>query len=213
MARLAAGVPRRRPRIGLLGGSFNPAHDGHVHISLIALSRLRLDRVWWLVSPQNPLKSETGMASLAERLARARQLATDRRLVASDLERTLHTRYTVDTVAILRRRLPRARFVWIMGADNLAQITRWRRWPELFETVSIAIFDRPTYSRSAMASIAARSFRRQRVPARMYAKLADLEPPAWAYIRAAPHPESATRLRQLGVWPRGGATAGGGQRP
>ena len=148
-----------------------------------------------------------------ERLSRARQVAGNRRLVVSDIERALHTRYTVDTVAILRRRLPQVRFVWIMGADNLVQITHWRRWPELFKTVSIAIFDRPTYSRSAMASIAARSFRRQRVPARMYTKLADLEPPAWAYIRAAPHGESATRLRQLGVWPRGGATARGGRRP
>ncbi|MBV9833149.1 MAG: nicotinate-nicotinamide nucleotide adenylyltransferase, partial [Alphaproteobacteria bacterium] len=113
-------------RIGLLGGSFNPAHEGHVHISLEALKRLDLDEVWWLVSPQNPLKAANGMASLADRMEGARSVtATHPRLRVTDLERKLGTRYTIDTVRALRRRHPHARFVWLMGADNLRQLPRW----------------------------------------------------------------------------------------
>ena len=140
--RLFAGLGRR-PRIGLLGGSFNPAHDGHRTIGLRALRELRLDAVWWLVSPQNPLKPRAGMAPLAERLAGARRVARHPRIRASALEAALGTRHTVDTVAALRRRWPKARFVWLTGADNLLQMPAWRRWPALFRAVPVAVFDRP----------------------------------------------------------------------
>ena len=202
----------RRPRIGLLGGSFNPAHDGHRHISRLALDRLGLDRVWWLVSPQNPLKPVAGMAPLAERLARARRLARHPRLVISDLERELGTQYTVETLLALRRRLPKVAFVWLMGADNLVDISRWRRWPTLFHTVPIAIFDRPTYSLKALTSSAARRFARFRVYGELDA-FADRAPPAWAFVRARLHAESATMIRRGGDWPPSGTELGGRGSP
>jgi len=128
-AALGVGV-ERRARIGLLGGSFNPAHAGHLHISHEALKRFKLDEVWWLVSPQNPLKERAGMAPLAERVKAARKVASgDRRLRVTDLESRLGTYYTVDTLAKLRARLPRLKFVWLMGADNLLQLAHWKNWP------------------------------------------------------------------------------------
>ena len=193
----------RRARIGLLGGSFNPAHDGHRHISLLAIDRLGLDRVWWLVSPQNPLKPVAGMAPLAQRLARARQVARHPRLVVSDLERELGTQYTIDTLLALRRRLPKVAFVWLMGADNLVDIDQWRRWPVLFNTVPDAIIDRPTYSLKALTSSEARRFARFRVCGELDA-LADRVPPAWAFVRARLHAGSATRIRRGGDWPPSG---------
>ena len=192
--RLFAGLGRR-PRIGLLGGSFNPAHDGHRTIGLRALRELRLDAVWWLVSPQNPLKPRAGMAPLAERLAGARRVARHPRIRASALEAALGTRHTVDTVAALRRRWPKARFVWLTGADNLLQMPAWRRWPALFRAVPVAVFDRPPYSARALRGAAAARFARFR--RRAAAGLADAAPPAWAFVRGRPHPESATRLRAL----------------
>jgi len=125
-------VVRRAPRrrIGLLGGSFNPAHEGHLAISRAALKRLRLDRVWWLVSPQNPLKPADQTTDLEQRLAAARAIADHPRVVVTDLERRIGTRYTVDTVGWLSKRC-RARFVWLIGADNMAQLPRWRRWRSL----------------------------------------------------------------------------------
>ena len=118
----------RRARIGLLGGSFNPAHDGHRHVAEAALRGLRLDQVWLLVSPGNPLKPRRGMAPFAERLASARRIADGRRILAVDWEARLGTRYTVDTLALLRRRFPRSRFVLVVGADNLSQLPRWKGW-------------------------------------------------------------------------------------
>ncbi|MBT4905881.1 MAG: nicotinate-nicotinamide nucleotide adenylyltransferase, partial [Rhodospirillaceae bacterium] len=130
----------RGRRIGLLGGSFNPAHDGHRHISQLALARLGLDEVWWLVSPQNPLKSEAGMAPFESRLESADRIACDRRIRVSALEAELGTRYTADTLKALQNRYPAARFVWLMGADNLVQISRWRAWTQIFKTIPIAVF-------------------------------------------------------------------------
>lgn len=126
-------------RVGLLGGSFNPAHDGHRYISRLALKLLGLDEVWWLVSPQNPLKPAAGMASLGDRLARAQAVADHPRIRVTDLERLLGTRYTADTLAALHRCFPRTRFVWLMGADNLLQVPRWQRWTEIFETTPVAL--------------------------------------------------------------------------
>lgn len=128
-------------KIGLLGGSFDPAHDGHLYISKIALKRLGLDYVWWLVSPGNPLKPEP--APLELRVARARLVARDRRILVTDLESRLHTRFTVDTIAALKRRFPQLAFTWLMGSDNLVQFSRWRRWQRIAALVPIAVVRRP----------------------------------------------------------------------
>lgn len=182
-------------RIGLLGGSFNPAHAGHRHISLEALRRLRLDEVWWLVSPQNPLKPQEGMASLEERLTEAKRVAAHPRIRPSAIERDLGTRYTADTLAAIREGFPDCRFVWLMGADNLLQIPLWRRWTSIFYTVPVAVFARPTYSLRALSGTAARRFARFRVKGTGAGALADSIPPAWAFFAIPPHPESATRIR------------------
>ncbi len=182
-------------RIGLLGGSFNPAHGGHRHISLLALKHLHLDELWWLVSPQNPLKSSNDMAPLGERLASAPALARHPRIRVSDIETRLHTRYTAATLHALRTRYPQTRFVWLMGADNLAQIPHWERWTEIFRTVPIAVFDRATYSYRALAGKAAQRFAKQRIEGRNAATLADHKAPAWVYFHARRHPASASSIR------------------
>lgn len=187
-----------RRLVGLLGGSFNPAHEGHLHLSLEALKRLGLHEVWWLVSPQNPLKPARGMASLERRLERARQLARHPRIRVADLERRLGTRFTVDTLRALRRRFRGLGFVWLMGADNLSQIPGWKGWTEIFALAPIAVFDRPPYARRALAGKAAQRFRRFRVQPRA---LAPAGPPAWAFVRMKPHPASATAIRARRRWP------------
>lgn len=193
LARLGA-VPKRR--IGLFGGSFNPAHEGHAHIAREALKRLDLDEVWLLVSPQNPLKGIDGMAPFGARLASAAGVCGgDPRLKAVALESWLGTRYTADTLGACRRRFPRTRFVWIMGADNLGQIHRWGRWSSIFRTMVIAVFARPAYSIKALAGKAARAFSTARVGSRRVRRLADLEPPAWTFFPVRLHPASATRIR------------------
>lgn len=186
-------------RVGLLGGSFNPAHEGHVHISSTALRRLRLDQVWWLVSPQNPLKAESGMAPLDDRIAGARGLSQGQRgIFVTGVESRLATRYTADTLAALRGLCPRTKFVWLMGADNLSQIDRWERWTEIFDTVPVAILDRPSYSSRALASAAARRYRRHRLPEGDAPRLADQPPPAWVFLRIRLHPASASEIRARG---------------
>jgi nicotinate-nucleotide adenylyltransferase len=198
---LLARLPRRRARIGLLGGSFNPAHDGHLYISQAALRRLGLDRVWWLVSPGNPLKKKSGMASLQARLSHAHLIARDSsRIDVSDLEREIQTVYTIDTVGYLTRVLPHVKFVWLMGADNLTQIPEWRRWPLLFRVLPIAVFDRSTYAREALLSEAGRFFARSRLPSRMAGRLGYSKSPTWVFVRSRLHPESGTRLRHQGMW-------------
>ncbi len=183
-------------RIGLLGGSFNPAHAGHKHIADLALRRLRLDQVWLLVSPGNPLKPIAGMAPLSARLASAHRIADGRRIVATDIERSLGTRYTRDTLRALRRRFPRARFVWLMGADNLVQLPRWRGWADIARTTKIAVLPRPAYNGRAMSSMAARRLRRWRIPAAAASTLADLPRPAWTYLHVRQNSLSASALRQ-----------------
>ncbi|MDF3075447.1 MAG: nadD [Alphaproteobacteria bacterium] len=184
-----------RRRVGLLGGSFNPAHEGHRHISLQALKRLKLDEIWWLVSPQNPLKPVKGMAPLKDRLAQARAIAGKGRIKVTDIETRLGTRYTADTIAALQRQFPRLNFVWLMGADNLAQISRWDRWQSIFNSVPIAVFDRPAYSLSALNAKAAQRYASRRIVAEQAGELAGLEPPAWTFIRSRLHPASATQIR------------------
>ena len=181
--------------IGLLGGSFNPAHEGHRHISLLALKRLRLDAVWWLVSPQNPLKPVTGMATFEQRLAGARAMARHPRIRVTGIEAQLATTYTAETLRKLRRRLPRIRFVWLMGADNLAQVHRWKDWQQIFHTVPVAVLARPTYCLRALASEAAHRFARNRVPESASGLLGQRPPPAWTFLVGPLSPLSATAIR------------------
>jgi nicotinate-nucleotide adenylyltransferase len=128
--------------VGILGGSFNPAHEGHLHISLLALKLLKLDEVWWMVSPQNPLKSADGMAPLEDRLTEARALVRHPNIRITDIESRLGTTNTAESLAVLKRGFPKTRFVWLMGADNLKQISRWHQWTRIFNQVPIAVFDR-----------------------------------------------------------------------
>jgi len=198
-ARLGAALGGRLPapgqRIGLLGGSFNPAHAGHLAISLVALHRLRLDRVWWLVSPQNPLKPSGETAPLAERLAGARRLTRHPAILATPLETALGTVYTADTLGALIRRFSGVRFVWLMGADNLCQIPAWKNWQDLFAMLPVAVFDRPSYHHRALAGEAARRFARRRLPEARAGGLACKEPPAWVFIHQGLQPQSSTRIR------------------
>jgi nicotinate-nucleotide adenylyltransferase len=185
-------------RIGLLGGSFNPAHEAHRAISLFALKRLGLDRVWWLVSPGNPLKDVSGLPQLSDRISAAQNIAADPRIVVTGIEAELHTRYTVDTIARLRRRFPRARFVWLMGADNLAQFSRWRDWQTIPRLLPMAVIDRPSDSFRAAASVAAQRLARHRLDEAQAKKLADCAAPAWVFLRGLKLPLSSTELRRRG---------------
>jgi nicotinate-nucleotide adenylyltransferase len=147
--------------IGLLGGSFNPAHGGHLHITQYALHRLGIDEVWWLVSPKNPLKSTQSLADYEDRLAGAKTMAAGHRHIrVSDLEKQEGLRYSYQTIALLKRRYPAVQFVWLMGADNLAQFHRWRRWRQILATIPIAVFDRAPYSHTALRSQAATGARK-----------------------------------------------------
>jgi nicotinate-nucleotide adenylyltransferase len=165
----------------------------------LALRLLGLNQVWWLVSPQNPLKPRHGMAELADRLAKAAAIARDPRIKVSDLEARLGIAYTVDTIAQIRRRFPRWAFVWIMGADNLIQIPRWRRWKQIFHTIPVAVFARAPYSNKALAGLAARRFWRSRVDARHARRLTARTLPAWVFLHTSLSPESATAIRLAGA--------------
>ncbi len=192
-----------RKKVGLLGGSFNPAHQGHRAISLEALRRLALDEVWWLVSPQNPLKSANDMASFDARMAYAKTIvAGDPRLVVTNLEQTFGTQYTVDTIERLRRD-GHVDFVWLIGADNLVQMPKWRSWRTLLDLVPIAVFDREPYSYRALAGRVARAYAAHRLPERDASWLARADPPAWVYLRLRRHHVSSTSIRQQGRWPNG----------
>jgi nicotinate-nucleotide adenylyltransferase len=194
-AALDGHVPPAGARIGLLGGSFNPAHGGHREITEAALQRLGLDRVWWLVSPQNPLKSADDMAPLAARMDSARRMANDRRIVVTAVESELGSTYTADTLKALVHLLPRVRFVWLMGADNLIQVHRWQDWPQIFNTLPVAVFDRPSYSLRALSGHAARAFARHRLKERSARHLAEARPPAWVFVHSRLNPQSATDIR------------------
>jgi ribosome silencing factor RsfS/YbeB/iojap/nicotinate (nicotinamide) nucleotide adenylyltransferase len=166
-------------------------------LSLLALRRLVLDEVWWLVSPQNPLKPVADMAPFVLRLDQARRVAAGhKRIVVSDLENRLGgSTYSADTLRALRGRLPRRRFVWLMGADNLVQLRCWQRWNEIFRTVPIAVFDRPSHSLKALAGLPARRFARHRLPMSAARRLAEMKPPAWVFFHSRLNTSSATRIR------------------
>jgi nicotinate-nucleotide adenylyltransferase len=188
-------------RIGLLGGSFNPPHVAHRAISLFAIKRLKLDRVWWLVTPGNPLKDQDGLRDLNERTAAARRMANDPRIDVSCLESVIGTRYTVDTISYLRRRASGLRFVWIMGADNLAQFHRWQNWRRIASEVPIAVIDRPPQSFRALAAPAAQALARYRLPENQAGRLADQRAPAWVFLSGMKLNLSSTGLRNPdGSW-------------
>ena len=191
-------------RVGLLGGSFNPPHQAHRAVSLFAIKRLRLDRVWWLVTPGNPLKDEKALHDLDERAEAARRVANDPRIDVSCLESVIGTRYTVDTVRYLRRRASTLRFVWIMGADNLAQFHRWQNWRDIAFEVPIAVIDRPPQSFRALASPASQALARYRLPESEAGRLADRRAPAWVFLTGMKLPMSSTGLRNRdGTWRTG----------
>ena len=182
-------------RIGLLGGSFNPAHAGHRHIIELARRRLRLEQVWLLVSPGNVLKPQRGMAPFDQRVASAHGIADGQRVIASTLEAVFGTRYTIDTLRRLLRQFPRVRFVWLMGADILEQLPRWHRWLEFVHRIRIAVMPRPGYNFRALSSRAAHRFAQARRPARSAAFLCDTAAPAWVFLCAPQHGASATAIR------------------
>ena len=184
-------------RIGLLGGSFNPAHRGHRRMSLAAMDALGLDELWWLVSPGNPLKARAGMAPFAARLASAREMARGTRIRVSDIETRLHTRFTVDTVTAIVRRHPADRFIWLMGADTVAEFHQWKQWQRLARTVPIAIMSRPGYERAARAARAMGWLRWFVHPAATARRWTNWSAPAISLLRLPPDPTSATRLRAL----------------
>jgi nicotinate-nucleotide adenylyltransferase len=181
---------------GLLGGSFNPAHGGHRAISLHAMEALGLDELWWLVSPGNPLKPKKGMAPLPARLASAQAAARRSRIRATAIEAQLGTRYTIDTLRILVRRYPQHRFIWLMGADNLAQLPRWRDWRNIARLMPIAVIARPGYEGRARATRAMGWLRRYVRPADRKRLWTDWRPPALVFLRFPPDVRSATMIRQ-----------------
>ncbi|MDY0884307.1 nicotinate-nucleotide adenylyltransferase [Dongia soli] len=186
---------KRRRKIGLLGGSFNPAHEGHRDISLAALAYFGLDEVWWLVAPQNPLKSTDGMAPLATRIASAQAKAAHPRIRVTDIEIRLGTRFTADTLAKLVDLYRDCRFLWLMGADNLVQIDHWKNWQQIFHLLPIAVFDRPTYTYRALAAKAARRFAKFRLRESASLELIETSAPAWMFMHHRLNPISATAIR------------------
>lgn len=183
-------------RIGLLGGSFNPAHAGHVHISLEALKRLNLDEIWWLVSPQNPLKQASDLAAYSARLASARGTASHPRIRVLDVEARHGLFYTIDSIRFLQAQHPQHRFVWLMGADNLAGFHRWKSWREIAARVPIAILDRAPYGLRALHGRFALAYAKHRLNAALAVHLAASSAPRWVYLSIPRHPLSASYLRK-----------------
>ncbi|WP_086644039.1 nicotinate-nucleotide adenylyltransferase [Acetobacter sp. DsW_063] len=186
----------RRLRVGLLGGSFNPAHEGHAQIAHRAIRVLGLDQVWLMVSPGNPLKPTRGMAPLAERLASAQALVDSPAIIATALEARLGTRYALDTVRRLRIRFPHVRFVWLMGADVFAELPRWSRWREFVRSVPIAVAPRPHSNVAALRGRTASVLARYRLPSGQVRTLAEKTPPVWAFLPGQQNGISATDLRR-----------------
>jgi nicotinate-nucleotide adenylyltransferase len=184
-------------RIGLFGGTFDPPHEAHLSACLLAMKRLHLDRVWWLVTPGNPLKDTRGLAPLDQRIAAARALARHPRIVVTGLEAGIGVRFTYDTIRHLVTRCPGAHFVWIMGADNLRSFHRWQNWRRIAALVPIVVVDRLGPSLYAIGSVAAQALGRYRIPERAAALLPDLRPPAWVFLHGLKSPLSSTALRAV----------------
>ena len=188
-------TPSYRRHIGLLGGSFNPPHAGHREISLAALKRLDLDAVWWLVTPGNPLKDPATYAPFEQRLRAARQCADHCNIVVSDFEHRHDLQYTVDTIERLQLLNPTVQFVWLMGADSLAEFDRWKDWRRIAELAPMAVFNRPGYANEALESSAAKALNSFRLGESESEKLLHAEPPAWIYFSDTDNPMSSTALR------------------
>ena len=182
-------------KVGLFGGSFNPAHDGHAHVAETAIQRMDLDRVIWLVSPQNPLKDTRQTAPLADRMASARAFAPGPRMVVSDFETRVGTTWTVDTLRALKRRYPGVYFVWLMGSDNLENFHRWRGWTDIMRMMPVAVIARPGSLLESRAAPAARRFAGHRVSSNEARLLPTMAAPAWTYLTAPLNPSSSTALR------------------
>lgn len=194
---------QRQMRVGLLGGSFNPPHAAHRLISLTALRRLRLDQVWWMVTPGNPLKEHSGLLPLAERVRLCRDVSRHSRIKVTAFEAAIGTAYTERSLSYLRRRFPGVHFVWLMGADNLAGFHRWNEWQIIFKLMPIAVEDRPKWRYRALASPAASRFSRVRIPEREASALPYLAPPAWCYLSGPLSKLSSTELRANSAMPQG----------
>ena len=189
-------------RIGLFGGTFDPPHQAHVAASLLALKRLKLDRVWWLVTPGNPLKNTRNLGPLAERIAQARALTHHPRIDVTGLEAVINTRYTYDTVNWLIARCPRVRFIWIMGADNLRSFHRWQRWRGIAKRIPFVVIDRLGPSLYAAASPAGNALAYARIPEHEAVSLPGRKPPAWTFLHGLKSPLSSTALRALRRHPK-----------
>ncbi len=193
--RIATPTAPRGRRVGLIGGSFNPPHEGHREAADAALRRLRLDELWWVVTPGNPLKSHGALAPMASRLSAVRALARHPRMAVTAFEDALGSPYTSVTLAFLRQRYPTVRFVWVMGADNLAHFHRWQDWRRIAATMPMAVVDRPGWRFRALASPAGRFLAGSRWPEARAARLAWARPPAWVFLTTRLIPQSSTALR------------------
>jgi nicotinate-nucleotide adenylyltransferase len=194
-------IPYARPGqvVGLFGGSFDPPHQGHVHVTLEAMKAFGLDRVWWLVSPGNPLK-ERGPAPSARRMAAARKMMQHPRVEVTDIEALTGTRATADTLAVLQRLYPQVRFVWLMGADNLAQFHRWKDWRQIMDSVPVGVVARPGDRISARMSPAARAYAQYRIDGQARHLLGRAAAPAWCFVNVPMVNVSSTEIRGRGGW-------------
>lgn len=193
-------------RVGLMGGSFNPPHAAHRLISDIALSRLGLDQIWWIVTPGNPLKNHSELLPLEERMRLSRSLAGASKVIVTDFERGLRSSFTAATIGHARLRFPGAKFVWIMGADCLAGFHRWQHWDDILQTVPVAVIDRPGWRHKALSSRAAHRFGRFRIPEDRARLLPNLSAPAWVFLTGPLLPISSTEIRQKARLGTGGRT-------
>ncbi|MEZ5871322.1 MAG: nicotinate-nucleotide adenylyltransferase [Nitratireductor sp.] len=182
-------------KIGLFGGSFNPPHEGHVHVSDLALRRARLDRIWWMVTPRNPLKDHSQLAPLGERLQLCSRLARNPAVDVTAFEARFNVRFTADTLSILKQRFPRIRFVWIMGADNLAGFHRWQNWRRIASMMPILVIDRPGSTLSVRSAPAALALSRYRIAEQRAGTIAVCKPPAWAFVHGPRSALSSTAIR------------------
>lgn len=184
-------------RIGVMGGSFNPPHEGHAVVAATALKRLELDQLWWLVTPGNPLKSHNGLAPLAERMAACAALATDPHMHVTAFEARLKTPYTAATLRFLGKRYPKTTFIWVMGADNLATFHHWQHWRMIASTLPICVVDRPGWRLAALASPAAHALSRTRLPESLAATLGRYPPPHWCLLSTRLSNASSTQIRAI----------------
>ncbi len=192
-------IAKHGQTVGLLGGSFDPAHEGHVQITRAALARFNLDRIWWLVTPGNPLKKR-GPAPFSARMQAACALMQHPRVTVTDIEAKLGTRYTAQTLAALRAHYPGVRFVWLMGADNLIQFHQWQNWRDIMENVPVGVLARPGDRVAARLSKAARVYRSAKMSAQASVCLARAEAPTWCFVNLPMNAQSSSAIRQRGEW-------------